>query len=776
MTEQNNPLTPADDGFARYFAEKLWSWVPEIYRTEDGLADDPGVLRAVVEVIAEQVAEARRRSDRLWEDPFVEHADDWAVPLIGELVGTRLLSSLNRRGRRTDVARTIFYRRRKGTPLVLETLIRDIAGWEGVVVEGFRTLARTRHGLDDEPSGHLGLVTGTSPGGWAGLGGVRVGDLLGGAFEETPRTHDIRQLRGERGRHGIGKIAFHLYRLRPFAMFGVTPHHFGGDRYSFDPSGRDLQLFAPSQRPGVEQWRKASEWELPAPLCCRLLGAARYEFTKENLATLAAPPSSVGAGVIGDLGKYIGHPIESFARFIEVVSSIDHGDEAFDGFAVLREAMTEASPRAHLLPRGASLGAVAVADGSVVVASEQTLVGNLNNSALTSVLPPTVTIDPARGHFRFDVPPTGEVSVPLHHYGFSGDIGAGPYERRLCLVAGASVVDSGASAGPVPVTLPATGDHELGDSKTYHVDADVDDIETLTLQATNGQRPYVLRRTVTSPPEWTLRAKLKVDPGTEKRTLTVDGLWLGLRDETQPTLTPLIGSCPAMPSTLALDGVWDEVVLRHCTLDPGGEQVPGSPPDCLPIPFVTLEIRGTVEKLVIDSSITGPIRVAPGGALLALEARDSIIHGPELPDTPALDLGSGQATLERVTVYGDVDVERLWATEALIQGTVVVTDTQHGCFRFSTANPTGSVLPRRFEAPLLAGGVENHFFVSRRFGDPGYAQLSESAPVEVTRGAENGSELGAFSSLLNPIKLADLEAKVLELMPAGLIPQFIFQT
>ena len=41
-------LRPADDRFAQYYAEKLWDWIPEIYRTEDGLAHNPGVLRAIV--------------------------------------------------------------------------------------------------------------------------------------------------------------------------------------------------------------------------------------------------------------------------------------------------------------------------------------------------------------------------------------------------------------------------------------------------------------------------------------------------------------------------------------------------------------------------------------------------------------------------------------------------------------------------------------------------------------------------------------------------------
>ena len=69
-----------------------------------------------------------------------------------------------------------------------------------------------------------------------------------------------------------------------------------------------------------------------------------------------------------------------------------------------------------------------------------------------------------------------------------------------------------------------------------------------------------------------------------------------------------------------------------------------------------------------------------------------------------------------------------------------------------------------------------HFFTSRKFGQPGYAQLSESAPLGLLSGAENGSEIGAFSSLLNPIRLDGLRAKADEYMPFGLIPVFVFET
>ena len=45
-------MPEARDGFERYFAEKLWEAIPPVYRDEDGLAENPGVLRALVEILA----------------------------------------------------------------------------------------------------------------------------------------------------------------------------------------------------------------------------------------------------------------------------------------------------------------------------------------------------------------------------------------------------------------------------------------------------------------------------------------------------------------------------------------------------------------------------------------------------------------------------------------------------------------------------------------------------------------------------------------------------
>ncbi|PYR72894.1 MAG: hypothetical protein DMF87_27080 [Acidobacteria bacterium] len=193
----------ADDRFAAYYAERLWDWLPEVYRDEDGLAANPGVLRSFIELFAGQAAVLRRSQDRLWDDQFIDLCDEWAVAYIGDLVGTRLVSALNARARRVDVAKTIYYRRRKGTLRVLEELIGDITGWDGVVVEMFRRLARARHGLDPAPQRFAAPLTGTPPGGIADLRNVRGASLAGTAFDEYASTADVRR----NGRHAIPKLA-----------------------------------------------------------------------------------------------------------------------------------------------------------------------------------------------------------------------------------------------------------------------------------------------------------------------------------------------------------------------------------------------------------------------------------------------------------------------------------------------------------------------------------------------------------------------------------------
>lgn len=792
----NDASSPALDRYESYYTEKIWDWIPAVYKDQDGLAVKPDVLRSMVEILARQAAIARRSVDRLWEDPFIELCDDWAIPYIGELVGTRLIHELNRRGRRVDVARTIFYRRRKGTPLVLELLVRDITGWAGVVVESFRRLARTRHGLDPEPDALGGFITQTPPGGWANLPHARGSELVDGPFDEFAHTPDFRQLRGKLGRYNIPKLNFHLFRLLPYEVNFATPEDLDNGRYTFDPSGRDIPLFRPDQTADLDRCDATREWQLPAPTPCRLLGAASYRITDGLLDDLFGMGLSQAA--VDELGRYAGVLFRNEARLRETVESLDQSAAILAMFdELLAGAITGESPKARLIPSPvqADPSTVAVAEGADMGAApiehQSIAAGNLEDWGASLSLPPeqTLVIDPERGRFLFLTPPTQDVWVPVYHFGFSGDIGAGTYDKRNVLeTENVTPIPNGGDGDPGPVALavpasPIAGVFEIEDSKTYLPDGDVTGIDKMTVQAANFERAY-LRRVVSGGLEWVFAAEPKApvppgepEPETNLRNLTLTGLWLGIEEE---NAAPAAEPCPPVGAALVLEGVFDRVVIRHCTLDPGGEKAITTPGQCQAIPYVSLLVRGNVEELVIESSVVGPIveDAVSGdpGTIQKLTIRDSIVQSID-PASPSIDTTLGMVEMERVTVFGGVDVNRLYTSEALIQGLVRVTDNQHGCFRFSSTNDDPATrLPSQYESPLFAPAIPNHFFVSRRFGDPGYAQLSETAPPAVARGGENRSEMGAFNSLLNPVKLDDLKAKVNEFMPFGLIAQYINET
>ena len=452
----NDPQTPAQDNFERYYAEKIWEWLPAIYKHEDGLATNPDVLRAIVEILAQQTAVARRSIDRLWEDQYIDFADDWAISYIGDLVGTRLVHELNRRGRRTDVAKTLFYRRRKGTPQVMESLIRDITGWDGVVIESFRRLARTRHRLDPEPIGLRGSITSTQPGGCADLRRLRGGDLVDGPFDEYFHTPDFRQLRGFKGRYNIAKLNFHLYRQFAFPVRLATPFDFGTSCFSFDPSGRDLPLFRPRQRPPGDEWRQVNEWEIIAPIPCRLLGAASYQLQA----------GTVPALLQGQLSALFNQRFVDESRLRQTLDSLfDPVLPESDITNILSHSITEDSPKLHLIPEAVSV-TVGPDNNSAPFQHHEITPGNLVGWTAPNQLKPLV-IDPERGRLLLiDNPaPNQSLFVPLYHYGLSGSIGAGTYSRSdTVAIENVSDLPEGTTTNPGPVdnfTLPNDGIHEF---------------------------------------------------------------------------------------------------------------------------------------------------------------------------------------------------------------------------------------------------------------------------------------------------------------------------
>lgn len=752
--------TQAKDGFEIYYTEKLWALVPDIYRYQDGLGNPPGVLRAIIELLGQQAAIVRRSNDRVWEDQYIELCNEWAVPYIGALLGTRMLSDQNLRGRRVDVAKTIYYRRRAGTPKVLEELITDISGWDGVMVESFTRLARARHGLDAKPVPLAGRITGTLPGGTADLREASGSELADGPFDEYYHTPDMRYPQGLEGRYGITKLAFYLYRLGYYPIENSTPFRRGTDLlYTFDPSGRDIPLFQDRTRPANwDDWHPALEWELPAPIRCRLLGDTQYMISAAVLAKVEADPAyPQGSGALttaqlSDLVPLYGWVFEDEASMRAVFACYPSLAPLVTGapsivFALLLRYSITVCGKSQLLPLSIS---VTTASGAVPV--EDVTSANLSNvnaafisSLTTSSFGKTLAIDPVAGRFLFPDATTNLAGLTTTYFvGFPGPLGAGTYSRNnMATGTPEYTVNDGATI--TQALMPINGILQIADNKTYGQPDDPTPFQALTIQAADQTRPYVQLTH-----HWTLTS------AGSGATLVLDGLWIG----------GLAGS----QFNVYLSGTFSSVTIRNCTLDPGGtKNINGA----LILP-VQLIVHGTIDTLCLQNSILGPVFIQQGaGEVESLIVSDCIVQST-LTGSAALTMDGGQANICQTTVLGDLTVGYLEASGVIVTGLCTVANIQAGCFRFGAAS-AASILPRPYETCCFKGNT-NSWFTSTQFGNPAYAQLSAVAPAAVVSGGEDGYEMGAYSNLLNPFKLADLQAKVQEFMPFGLIPLFINQT
>jgi hypothetical protein len=772
----------ARDYFERFFAEKMWAMIPASIRNDDSLAQPPGVLRAFIETLAIQAAHLRRSADHRWDDSFIDLCSEWAVPYIGELMGTRLVSALDRRARRVDVAKTIYYRRRKGTSRVLEELIADISGWEGKIVEEFRRLGRMRHGLDPHAGPLAGKVTGTLPGGWADMRNPAGATLAFSAFDEFHHTPDSRQPRGRDGRYGIAKVTAHLYRLASTRLDGVDPRSGPcNNTFTFDPSGRDIPLFVGRRRQedrdriNWDEWRSAERWQLPAPVGRHLLGQSEYVITeaaliqlKTDLLAIPLLPAIVDPAIAKlrpfRTKRFVSEEQLRLATNSAFLPQI-YNPSIWANF--LKQTLVAECGRSYLLPEGASTVDVAqsslwISVGGLVAGRQE--IAEFIPRVNTDLTGKTWSVDPVKGRLQYLG--AGGAPQPLvgYHYGFSGPIGAGGHDRSdfvvslatLSIQGGGSIVASGLSN-----VLTPDGVVEIADSRTYSPVDDRNQVTNLEFRATDGRRPY-LRLTH----DW----RFTSNPTPPKPpTLTLDGLWAGSND--------------GLPKSIVLAGAFDKVVLSNMTLDPGGFDASG-----LPIPEVSLRVEGFVDELVIDHSITGAIVIDPAATLEKLVIQDSIIQGPPRtvapnPLKPAISSLSGEIHLLRSTVMGDIDLPWLYASNALITGFADVTNTQAGCFRFSAVlrrrdptNPasTHSRVPHPYESHFLddATGI----FTSAVFGAPGFGQLAQNAPAFLLRGGVNQCEIGAFHSLRNPIRFDSLRAKIDEFAPFGILPVYIFET
>jgi hypothetical protein len=222
-------------------ASRLYELLPAVYRLRDdeGVGGTAGVLRGLIDVIAEELAVLEEDLAQLYDDQFIETCAEWVAPYIGDLLGYRTLNGLIDEvgSARAEVANTIAYRRRKGTAAVLEQLARDVTGWDARAVEYFQLLATTQYMNHVRPRA----------GGWFD---VRLADStprVDGPFDAAAHTADVRRIASGRGRHNIGNIGIHAWRLRDYPLRDVPAEKFAAAadrRYLFNPLRSLLPLFS----------------------------------------------------------------------------------------------------------------------------------------------------------------------------------------------------------------------------------------------------------------------------------------------------------------------------------------------------------------------------------------------------------------------------------------------------------------------------------------------------------------------------------------------------
>jgi hypothetical protein len=349
--------------------------------------------------------------------------------------------------------------------------------------------------------------------------------------------------------------------------------------------------------------------------------------------------------------------------------------------------------------------------------------------------------DPARGRFIFDTGAADPNDLRVRYrVGMAGPIGAGAFGRDIDATPATVHWQQRSSAAGSP----AAGIAQVDDSSTFANPPGQGAVTHTTVRAAEGQRPYLRLQA-----DWTFTAS------GANRELRLDGLW--------------IGALPA--GALRIAGDFAKVVLRYCTLDPGGLDAMGAL-----LPPCPLIVTGTIDELVIERCILPSVRVQGANAGIdRITISDSIVDATQ-PGSVGIAAARSEMNMSRCTLIAAtlgtlcLDVEKLDATDTLVAGLADVTDLQSGCFRFS-ARAAGSRVPHPYESHVL--DELERLFVSRRFGDPACATLSPRAPAPLHNGSEEGSEIGAFCGERGPIKFDSLRTKVEEYLPFGRLPAYL---
>jgi hypothetical protein len=827
-----------NDRYEQIATDKLWALLPEVYRTEDSaVLDQPGPLYELAQRLAVQVAVVRRSLDRLWEDQSIEACEDWLIPYIGALVDTNLVPAMDARGQRLDVANTINYRRRKGTLGLVEQLAADVTGWESRAVEFFRALARRRHGLDPpigrpadsaDPAGArrlqlaeglVGLLTGTPMGGYADLRNAAGAQDANTAFDEFHHRLDVRRGEGALGWYGIPKIGVFEWRSVSIGVDRATPVKVSGceEHYAFDPTGRQIALFAVDDRPAAsfgESWRPLAEWQVPGPITQLLYDAVALADAIPPVSggwpdpTASLYPASLsvtptGAGVPLDADTVEVWPEVGRFKLLPAVAGEDvevgyhYGLPADIGAGPYdrRQACVATPPDpapVTSVPGGSdialrdALGAIA-GSGTVIVTDGLTSTSVADVGGATPIGQVTVR---AADEGRAVIVP----KQPAAPWTFTGDPpgpGDATAELRLegVLLSGTDIVLSGRFA-EVTISCCTLDPGTSGDLRVppviWEPAVDLRPLSPTRLWIEGEVKQLTVERSITGP----IRARqggfvetlsiadsiiqgLPASDGTllaAEEVYDPDGLFSLLRHKRDPLTRWIAGHLSSAAKT---------AVRSHGD----GTPVASADLDALVADLNTV-IQGPsiyTTKRFADRRLTAAVRrTADSGAtgedLVRLNRRllDEAF-GVELHDA-AIAVADGLTQLVRTTVLGWGYVHRLECSESILDEPVVAVDDQDGCVRFS-AWATGSSIPRKYESVRIAARAP--IFLTRRFGEWAYGQLSGDADSailaastagtpSIRSGSHDGSEMGAYCAQGTSVKERSLQIKLDEFLPVGL--------
>ncbi len=739
-----------------YDTERLYHLLPAYYRMQD--EKNGGALKALIAALASQARAMELDIETLYENWFIETCAEWVVPYIGDLVGNRPLHPVVHT-RRADVAKTIYYRRRKSTLPMLEELARDVTGWGVHAVEFFELLNWTQHlnHLRLRPTPNVKLDPFACDAvGTPNLRNLDALDRINHPFEGTSHTVDVRKCANTEGWYNIRNIGFFLYRLEAFPLERAELCRVGAPNahcFHIHPLGNDAPLFNHPQRED-DSVATASEIHVPAPI--------------RPLA-------------------FVNH-IEDFYGPEQIPDLSDN--DVFASAAQLRRAKRRVR-RLQLYQNG------------IAIPASKLICKNLK--AWKEPPAKKIAIDVTSGRIMF---PTGEPPLDTDQftcnfsYGFSAPIGGGPYDRRgklqklepattvyrvkrdpavfssdpathADLISALNAMQAHIAATPAPHNVFI----QILDSRTYDLleSINLPADGTITIEAANNHRPCLV----------TKDDVLKLTGGGgRKSAVRLNGLLIA--------------------GSLHVTGDLGGLQLVHSTLVPGRALLEDGKPSST-LPSLIIE-NGVADALInadlqldIIKCITGPLRVPNECESLRIE--DSIVDGIGTPAIKAEGNNPGPpSTIDRSTVFGLTRVQSLDADASIFTDQVLTQNTQRGCVRFCFILP-GSRVSRRYRCqpdlvadaavnaallhdPALSANQKQMIrdnavvdyrptFTTTRYGQLAYAQLRIDVPCGIRKGAENGSEMGAFSILLQPQREANLRLRLEEYLPltldAGLI-------